>query len=196
MRFRCGALIFLCLAPSIGLAQEVKTNERLTYIDFSGHNLRAVSRNMKSYSRTEHAGREFFASTNVQFNYSLTPAAAESGCVLKNYDVIVDIEYEMPRWTRVKNAPQLDKFHWNKLYSAAWRHERIHGAIAEAMGDELAVIFSEVATETTCDLLTAAAIKAASEYLDGSTAQAAFDRYARNRSDPTDFDVAGAVRRN
>ena len=192
----CGITLLLVLAPCQVNAQEVRATERSTYIDYSGRDLRSVIRKMKAYSRNEHGGGAFFAHTAVQFNYSLTPAPTESGCALKMYEVVVDIEFKMPRWTRVNSASQLDRFHWNKLYSAAWRHERMHGAIAEAMGDELAAILSEVGPEADCDVLSATAKDAANNYLDSSTTQAAFDRYARDRDDPSDFDIAAAVRRN
>ncbi len=177
-------------------AQELQVNEQVRYVDFTGRDLRTVILRMKSHSRKQRDGQTFYAETQSEYRVAFEPTNMESGCVLDSYKVVLDIEYRMPRWKNKKNAPELDRFQWNTNYRRIWRHERVHGEIAKAAGSEILSIIADIKSTESCTLLVESAAAAVRRFLDISTAQDEFDKYARKRKDATDFDIAAAVRRD
>ena len=177
-------------------AQHLDIQERLRYIDFTGRDLKAVFREIKSYSRKQNHEGDFWAHTQLIYRPSIEHGIEGATCYVERFTIHVDIEYRMPRWTNKKRAPRNHRVLWDKVFANAWRHERVHGEIAKATGAELVSVISEMDRTANCDTYLSVAQATVSRFINSTTAQEDFHEYEQKNGDSSGFDIAAAVRRD
>ena len=190
------ALFLSGLFPAHASDDRIAVTERRAHYDITARGFEDAIRQIRRHARKNFDSSRHAAMTTVQFSFSMKTATTAGGCELKDYGVIVDIEYLMPRWTNKPRGRGENARRWNLFYAMLWRHERDHGKIAKAMARQLAAILSEVEAADTCGDVAKAAQAGVDDYVASSTAQQDYDRFTRH--DPnrgSAFDIEAAVRR-
>lgn len=109
---------------------KVIINEKTTYYTVTGNSGRAINKSIKAYrivgsKKTNQIGvtHVVFATKNILTNYS------GGKCGIKYVDVVVNINYILPKWKKTKlTSKQLNK-NWNSFSKAVMDHEKVHGNI-------------------------------------------------------------------
>lgn len=105
-------------------------NEKTTYYSVTGNSGRAIKKSIMRHRKIGSARFNQIGLTRTKMDVENILWEYKSGrCSVKRADVVVDIEYILPRWQVVKSSSLKLKKNWQKFSSAVNSHEKTHGKI-------------------------------------------------------------------
>ncbi len=132
------AALAVALAAAAPAAAKIRVQESTSYYAISGQNGVELGRAMIAggtrTTRLDHA----IAATATRFSFE-NPKIDVVGaqCVLKQVDVVLNIEYYFPKWDGKSAASTGLRGNWDQFYSELVHHEHTHGSIAKKFAQRI-----------------------------------------------------------
>ena len=105
---------------------------------------------MRSFGPVDTTGHRWFALTDPKFNWDYACRCTDGGCATGPVTVTVTLDYTIPTWEPPTEAdPDLVE-RWKNFQRALVLHERGHGELASACGQQLGEAFVALVAQATC----------------------------------------------
>lgn len=125
-------VVFFLLAVTALAADDPPKVIRTDYYEVTGSNVATLLASMKAQRpHTNNAFTEWY----IDWNYEFLSQPGE--CVLRGFDLRVQIRYTLPKWVAAQRADPALKAEWKRFLSATMRHERSHADFGLAAAKEM-----------------------------------------------------------
>ena len=124
--------------------------ERYEYYDINGSSENDLLREMRRKGVTGDDGKKYEANTSwhVKWNYDHTHGT--DSCSADSFQVIIEIVFRYPKWTRTAEAPQMLTDKWDSYMKHLITHENGHRDMVLEAADELSRAVSDMPPSQTC----------------------------------------------
>jgi len=143
------AAIFILFSHSVNAREQVIIRHNAYVV--TGSTLQEIDRSIRKGGFHVSENGSFAAKTDYAINWQPIMENTDSGCLLKDVYITIEIEYSLPALAGYNKLSDLDKESWSKYYKALKAHEERHGYYAIEAARQFKWQAGEVFSAQNCD---------------------------------------------